>query len=68
MCNLSEGIFAEGIGVGFDKGAWSTAIKNAKNFLAMGLSVEKVAEGTELPLETVKEIAAGKAIEAYMDC
>ena len=34
-----------------------TKIENAKNFLAMGLSVEKVAEGTGLPASVVESIA-----------
>lgn len=31
-------------------------IKNAKSFLAMGLSPEQVAQGTGLPLEEVKKL------------
>jgi len=52
MCNLSEGIW--------DESAWVKSVKVAKNFLGMGLSVEKVAEGAELPLAAVQEIVDGK--------
>ena len=42
---------------GLLEGAQQNAIENAKNFLAMGvLSVEQVAQGTNLPLETVQEL------------
>ena len=42
---------------GLLEGAQQNAIENAKNFLAMGvLSVEQVAQGTNLPLEKVLEL------------
>jgi predicted transposase YdaD len=31
-------------------------IEDAKSFLEMGLSVEQVAQGTKLPIETIQEI------------
>ena len=42
---------------GLEKGIQQTAIENAKRFLAMGvLSVEQIAQGTNLPLEKVLEL------------
>ena len=49
--------FREGKEEGLIEGAQQNAIENARNFLAMGvLSVEQVAQGTNLPLETVQEL------------
>ena len=38
---------------GYEKGAQETARENARNALAMGLSVEQAAQITSLPLEEV---------------
>jgi len=70
MCNISQGIKRKGIeqgierGIeqGIEKGKWLTMIDTAKRFLAMGLSIEQVAEGTELPIATVADLANGKEI------
>ena len=51
-----EGL-AEGIEQGIEQGAEQKAIETAKKFISMGLSLEQVAEGTELPLEKVQELA-----------
>ena len=48
---------AEGRAEGKAEGKAEEKIENAKRFLAMGLSVEQVADGTKLPLEQVKELA-----------
>ena len=47
----------EGISIGLEQGAHEKALETAKAFLAMGLSPEQVAQGTNLPLETVLELA-----------
>jgi predicted transposase/invertase (TIGR01784 family) len=46
---------------GKQQGIQEKAIETAKKFLAMGLTFKQVAEGTDLPLETVEEIAKSKA-------
>ena len=43
---------------GRTKGAEQKAIETARNFLSMNLSPEQVAQGTGLPLETVKQLAS----------
>ena len=46
-----------GRSTGREEGAYQKALETAKSFLAMGLSPEQVAQGTNLPLETVLELA-----------
>lgn len=46
----------QGIEQGFERGAHQKALETAKNLLSMGLSPEQVAQGTNLPLETVQQI------------
>ena len=40
----------------YEDGAQQKAIETAKNFISMGLSVEQVAQGTGLSIETVKSL------------
>ena len=47
----------EGIIEGLQQGAHEKAIETAKNFLDMGLPIDKIAQGTGLPLQTVEELA-----------
>ena len=47
----------EGISQGFSQGALQKALETARNMLVYGDSVEKIAKITNLPLETVKELA-----------
>ena len=47
----------QGLEQGREQGAYERALETAKKFLAMGLSPEQVAQGTNLPLETVLELA-----------
>ena len=57
---LAEGIeqgIEKGIEQGIEQGAAKTKIETAKKLISMGLSLEQVAEGTELPLEKVQELA-----------
>ena len=49
---LAEGI-EQGIEKGIEQGAEQKAIETAKKLISMGLSLEQVAQGTELPLEKV---------------
>ena len=50
----------EGRAEGRAEGASEEKIANAKHFLAMGLSPEQVAKGTELSLEDILKIVNGK--------
>ena len=43
----------DGLQQGLERGAHQTKLETAKNLLSMGLSPEQVAQGTNLPLETV---------------
>jgi predicted transposase YdaD len=45
---------------GLERGAYETKLETARSFIAMGLSLEQVALGTELPIETVMELAQTK--------
>ncbi|MBQ4330870.1 MAG: hypothetical protein IJC31_03425 [Spirochaetaceae bacterium] len=47
----------EGISIGLEQGAHEKALETARKFLSMGLSPEQVAQGTNLPLETVLDLA-----------
>ena len=47
----------QGIEQGLERGAYPKALKTAKNLLSMGLSPEQVAQGTNLPLDVVLELA-----------
>ena len=50
----------EGISIGLERGAYQKAVETAKAFLSYGDSPEKVAHCTNLPLETVLELAQTK--------
>ena len=47
---------SEGISLGITQGAYQKAIETAKKFLAMGLSVEQVADGTGLSVEEIEKL------------
>ena len=49
--------FRRGKKEGIIEGAHEKAIETAKNFLDMGLPIDKIAQGTGLPLQTVEELA-----------
>ena len=57
MADMRRDGFEEGLEQGREQGAHEKALETAKAFLAMGLSPEQVAQGTNLPLETVLELA-----------
>ena len=65
MADMRRDGFEEGLTTGVEQGreqgreqgAYETKLETAKAFLAMGLSPEQVAQGTNLPLETVFELA-----------
>ncbi len=46
----------EGIAEGIEQGAYNTKLETAKKLLAMSLTLEKIAEATGLPLETILEL------------
>ncbi len=45
-----------GISIGLSQGAHQKAVETAKKFLAMGLSVEQVADGTGLSVEEIEKL------------
>ena len=47
----------EGISIGLERGAYEKALETAKMLLSYGDSPEKVVMCTDLPLETVLELA-----------
>ena len=47
----------QGIEQGLERGAYKKALETAKTFLSMGFSPEQVAQGTNLPLDVVLELA-----------
>ena len=53
---MQQGI-SQGIEQGIERGAEQKAIETAKKLISMGLSLEQVAEGTDLSLEKVQELA-----------
>lgn len=61
MCNLSEGIFERGMKQGMKKGEKQGekkgVLKTALNMLKKGITIDIVAECTELPIETIKSLA-----------
>ena len=61
MADMRRDGFEEGLTTGLEQGreqgAYETKLETAKKFLAYGDSPEKVALCTNLPLETVLELA-----------
>ena len=57
MADMRRDGFEEGLTTGLEQGAYETKLETAKAFLAMGLSPEQVVQGTNLPLETVLDLA-----------
>ena len=57
MADMRREGFEEGLEQGREQGAYERALETARKFLSMGLSPEQVAQGTNLPLETVLELA-----------
>ena len=47
----------DGLQQGLERGAHQKALETAKTFLSMGFSPEQVAQGTNLPLDVVLELA-----------
>ena len=52
---LQQGI-SQGISQGIKQGAYQEKLETAKNFLSMGLSIEQIARGTGLSLETIQQL------------
>ena len=65
MADMRRDGFEEGLTTGLEQGreqgreqgAYEKALETARKFLSMGLSPEQVAQGTNLPLETVLDLA-----------
>ena len=57
MADMRREGFEEGLTTGLEQGAYETKLETAKKFLAYGDSPEKVALCTNLPLETVLDLA-----------
>ena len=55
-CNVAERNegFDRGMAQGFDRGSREKAIATARNLLAMGLSVQQVAQGVGLSVDEVE--------------
>jgi predicted transposase/invertase (TIGR01784 family) len=49
--------YKAGVAEGISQGVERTKVETAKNFLHMNLSIEQVAQGTGLSLETVEQLA-----------
>ena len=63
--SYEDGLFVgreEGISIGLERGAYEKALETAKNLLSEELAPQMVARCTDLPLETVEQLAreAGK--------
>ena len=52
---ISQGI-TQGISQGISQGEHQKAIETAKNLLAMGISIEQVAQGTGLPIDEIQRL------------
>lgn len=52
--------YEEGISIGLEQGAYQNKLETAKKLLSYGDSPEKVSICTNLPLETVQELALSK--------
>ncbi|MCI6983584.1 MAG: hypothetical protein MR917_05130 [Treponema porcinum] len=51
-----------GIAIGIAEGERKNALQNARNFIRMGIPLEQIAKGTELPLETVLHLQEEMAV------
>ena len=56
MCVALDKIENRGFERGIEQGIETTKYETAINLLQMGLSLEQVAQGTNLPLERIKQI------------
>ena len=50
-----EGV-SDGISQGISQGEHKAKIETAKNLLAMGISIEQVAQGTGLPIDEIQKL------------
>ena len=60
MMECRQDGYEEGVSVGLERGAYQKALETAKKLLSYGDSPEKVSICTNLPLETVQELAQTK--------
>ena len=56
MAVKQEEAYEEGISIGLERGAYQNKLETARNLITMGLSLEQVAQGTNLPLDVVLEL------------
>lgn len=61
---MTEEEFDEMINRFENRGAMKNAIENARNALAMGLSVEQVEKITRLPAEQIEELQKEVSVQA----
>ena len=59
--------FNEGKEAGIAEGKRKNALQNARNFIRMGIPLEQIAKGTELPLETVLHLQEEMAVGVCAD-
>ena len=60
---FSEGLATgreEGISIGLERGSYETKLETAKTMLSLGLPLDQIQLCTNLPLETVLELAQSK--------
>ena len=55
--DIKKQAYKDGLEEGISQGALQTKLETARNMLAYGDSIEKIAKITNIPLETVKELA-----------
>ncbi len=59
MRGKKEGLvqgYASGVSAGISQGEQQAKIETAKNFLQMGISIEQIAQGTGLSIDTIKNL------------
>ncbi len=62
--DMAEEIAQERAEEAFEEGTAQKAVETARNFLAMGIPPEKVAQGTGLPLAQVESLWQETAVKA----
>ena len=51
-----EEAYEDGLFAGLEQGAYQKALETARSFLAMGLTLEQVSQGTGLSLEVIQQL------------
>ena len=55
--DIKKQAYKDGLEEGISQGALQTKLETARNMLAYGDSIEKIAKITNIPLETVEQLA-----------